>query len=291
MNTKNPASPRIAFFGTPAFAVHTLDELEKSGFTPSLIITALDRPAGRNLVITPPPVKLWAQARGVPVLQPVKLTTEIAKEITSYAPDLFIVSAYGIIMPKHILDIPPYCTLNIHPSLLPRLRGASPVQSTLLSEHTAGVTVMVMDELMDHGPILAQKEVPFPEWPERLPKESELEETLAREGARLLAEHIPAWVSGQARATEQDHARATYCKKIKKEDGLLDLSDPAEANYRKIKAFDTWPRAYFFVQKHGKPLRVIITEAELENGTLVIKRVIPEGKKEMEYEAFLKGNK
>lgn len=291
MNTKNPASPRIAFFGTPAFAVHTLDELEKSGFTPSLIITAPDRPAGRNLVITPPPVKLWAQARGVPVLQPVKLTTEIAEEITSYVPDLFIVSAYGIIMPKHILDIPPYGTLNIHPSLLPRLRGASPVQSTLLSEHTAGVTVMVMDELMDHGPILAQKEVPFPEWPERLPKESELEETLAREGARLLAEHIPAWVSGQAHAVDQDHTRATYCKKIKKEDGLLNLSDPAEMNYRKIQAFNAWPRAHFFVQKNGRPMRVIITEAELENETLVIKRVIPEGKKEMEYEAFLKGNK
>lgn len=291
MNAKHSTPPRIVFFGTPAFAVHTLDELAKNGYVPVAIVTAPDKPAGRNLLLTPPPVKVWAETQSIPILQPATLTADIGSAIRAYAPDLFIVSAYGLIIPKHILEIPPRGTLNIHPSLLPRLRGASPVQTTLLSEHSAGVTVMVMDELMDHGPILAQKEVPFREWPPRLPKESELEETLAREGARLLAEHIPAWVSGQSRPTDQDHTRATYCKKIKKEDGLLDLSDSAETNYRKIKAFDVWPRAYFFAQKNGKPIRIVVTEARIENGSLVIERVIPEGKKEMAYETFLKGNK
>jgi len=284
--------PRIAFWGTPRFAVCILDELEKAGFVPELVITAPDRPAGRNLTITPPPVKLWAKERGIAVLQPEKLTEEVLRTLASQKRfDLFIVAAYGLIIPEKFLSLPRHGVLNVHPSLLPKLRGPSPVQTAILTENETGVSIMLLDAEMDHGPVIAQKKVVS--WkgaPEKIPKASDLEQLLAHEGGRLLAECIPGWIAGTVTAREQDHARATYTKKIAKRDGLLDMHGDPEEAFRKIRSFDRWPRAHFFAEKNGKKMRVIVTDAAYAGNKLVITKVLPEGGKETDYAVFLKNN-
>lgn len=277
---------KIAFFGTPQVAVYVLEELKKAGIVPELIVTAPDKPAGRKLVLTPPLAKLWAEENFISTLQPTTLKdSRVVQTINDEGPwDLFIVAAYGNILSKEILELPKYGTLNIHPSFLPSLRGASPIQTAILEENETGVTVMLMDEEMDHGPIVAQEKVNIKNWP---PKASELEKILASYGGKILAGVIPKWISGEIEPREQDHDKATFTKKITKEDGLLDLNDNPDKNYRKIQAYDIWPRTYFFIEKNGKKIRVVITKASLENGELIIRKVIPEGKKEIAYEDFL----
>lgn len=277
---------KFAFFGTPQFAVGILDELEKAGFLPSLVVTAPDKPRGRKLVVTPPEVKVWAQKRNIPVLQPEKLDGTFDFRLSTF--DLFIVVAYGKIIPKEILALPRHGSLNVHPSLLPKFRGPSPILSSILLGEKPGVTIMLMDEQMDHGPIVAQKELEIKDFETNPPYGSELENDLARFGGRLLAEVVPAWISGKITSIPQDHSAATYCKKIQKEDGFLDLSDDGLKNFRKIRAFHAWPRTYFFSERQGKKIRVIVTDAELREGKLIIKKVLPEGQRETSYEEFLK---
>lgn len=278
---------RIAFFGTPEVAVHVLEALAQADIIPVLVITAPDAPQGRGLVLAPPPAKVWAVAHTIPVLQPPKLDDAVLSELRTVRCDLFVVAAYGKIIPENIFHLPRYETLNVHPSLLPRLRGASPIQSAILEEKETGVSIMLLDAKMDHGPIIAQKKIPISPWP---PKARELERILATEGGKLLAEVVPEWIRGRVVRREQDHGSATFCKKFIPNDALVELADDAEKNFRKIQAFDRSPRAHFFTEKNGKKMRIIITDATLEDGKLVIKRVLPEGKKEMSYEDFLRGN-
>lgn len=283
--------PAFAFFGTPELSTTVLDELEKAGHLPLVVVTGKDKPQGRHLVLTPPPVKEWAEKRGIPVLQPATLKgDEFTNELKHYEPqggwDVFALAAYGKIVPQHVLDLPRRGILNVHPSLLPRLRGASPIQSAILEEDSTGVTVMLLDAEMDHGPIVAQRKVEVPGWP---PKHEVLEELLAREGGRLLAEVFEPWVRGDIEAVEQDHSKATYCKKIAKGDAKIDLEDAPEQNLRKIRAFSGWPNAYFYVAKGDRFMRVVIKDAELaRDGTLRIIRIVPEGKKEMDYADFIR---
>lgn len=286
MKNKSSENIKIAFFGTPQVAVYVLDELKKAGIVPDIIITAPDMPAGRKLILTPPLVKTWADENNIKTLQPKTLKdSAVVNTLEKAGPwDLFIVAAYGKLIPKDILDIPNRGTLNMHPSLLPRLRGASPIQSSILTENETGVTIMEIDEEMDHGPIISQEKVKIPDWP---PKASELEEILSMHGGKMLAKVIPDWINKKITSKEQNHDDATFTKKIKKEDGFIDLKGKAQENYRKIQAFNIWPRTYFFTEKNGKKIRVIITNATLENGKLIIKKVIPEGKKEMDYSVFL----
>ncbi len=280
---------QFVFFGTPDFAVGVLEELEKKNLLPSLVITAPDKPQGRGLTLTPPPVKVWAEARKISILQPEKLNEEFLNELKKQNWDLFVVAAYGKIIPKNVLDFSEHGTLNVHPSLLPRLRGASPVQSAILSEEKTGVTIMQIDEEMDHGPIVAQRERVIKDFTSNPPRGSELESDLAHFGGELLAEVIPEWISGKITPAPQDHTHATFCKKITKEDGLIDLaSDPLE-NLRKIRAFDVWPGAYFFYTSAEKRIRVRITDAEIREGEFRLLRVVPEGKKEMSFEDFSRG--
>ena len=145
---------------------------------------------------------------------------------------------------------------------------------------------MLVDEKLDHGPLIAQARIKLPVWP---PRASVLSDILAAEGGQLLSEIIPDWISGKITAKEQEHERATYAKKITKEEGLIDLNASPEENYRKIQAFNTWPGTYFITRRNGKDVRVKISEATLKNGTLKILRVIPESKKEMDYVDFLRG--
>jgi methionyl-tRNA formyltransferase len=286
-NNKNIA---WAFFGTSRFSTLVLDELASRGLVPRLIITAEDKPKGRKLVLTPPEAKAWAEKNGVSFIQLKSLRDpEVVKTIASYSPegfDVFVVASYGKILPQAILDMPRHQTLNVHPSLLPKLRGASPIQSAILSENSTGVTIMRLDAEMDHGPLLAQQEVPMPEWP---PYADEAETLLAQAGGALLADVLPRWIAGEISETEQNHSQATSCSKIAKADGLLDLSASADLNLRKIRAYHAWPGAHFMHEKNGVSMRVIVKRAHMENDALVIERVVPEGRKEMDYLDFLRG--
>lgn len=283
--------PRIVFFGTPDIAVAALSALEKAGLTPELIVTNQDRPQGRAHKLTPSPVKLWALEHHIKVLQPFTLISdEIAHKLTECNADLFVVVAYGALIPNTLLSIPTHGAINMHPSLLPKLRGPSPIRSAILSDiRETGVSIMVMDKEMDHGPILAQQRIDIKEsdWP--LPGRV-LDRQLAELGGALLADTIPKWCAGTITPVEQNHAAATYTKKITKEMGELTL-DPynlpggteAYIMLCKIRAFDGWPGTFFFYND----MRIKILGAELTNsGTLLITRIIPEGKREMEFKAF-----
>ena len=270
-------SLQFAFFGTDEFSVIVLNELKNVGFIPALVVTAPDTRKGRGLKLTPPPVKVWAEKFGIKFLQPQKLDTNFVSQMSNVKCQMFIVASYGKVLTKEILAIPERGALNVHPSLLPLYRGPSPIQSQMLDGvETTGVTIMFMNEKIDHGPIVAQQVSGFKIYDLRFKK---LRDELARLGGKLLAQTIPDWVAGNIDTQEQDHIAATYSKKIKKEDGLMRLSDNPELNYRKFLAYSDWPSAYFF--QNGK--RIKITDAELKDGQFIIKKIISEGKKEISY--------
>ncbi len=276
------------FFGSSQFSIFVLDELAKLGFTPSAIVTTPDKPQGRKLIMTPNVVKTWSLNHGIKVYDPAKIDANFIEILKAESADVFIVASYGKILPKNLIELPPGNTLNIHPSLLPQYRGASPLQAAILNDtkHT-GVSIMRIDEEMDHGPIVAQKEITVNEWPTY----EVFEEMMAREGAILLATILPDWIAGKIAEKEQDHSAATYTKKSKKEDGLIDLSGDPYVNFRKIQAYHQWPQAYFMISKNSKDMRVKITAASFSGGKLVIEKVIPEGKNEMSYSDFQSGFK
>jgi len=288
----------FVFFGTSELSVKILEKLIENGYVPSLVITAPDKPKGRKMIMTPPPLKVFAQAHNLKVDQPASLSTYnpassagrlqprlIGGQATTY--NLFIVASYGKIIPKSILDIPKYGTLNVHPSLLPKFRGPSPIQSFILSgEEKTGVTIMLMDDKIDHGSILSISKIKSKISNLNAKK---LEEELAILGGEMLVDVIPKWVSGEIKPKEQDHSQATFTKKIIKEDGLVDLEkDKPETIYKKFLAFQPWPGIYYFAQKNNPKIRVIITDMELKDGLLLIKKVKPESKNEIEYEKFMK---
>lgn len=281
----------FAFFGTPDVASETLEILKESGFLPSLIITSPDKPQGRRMIVTPPPAKVWATENKIPYIQPEKLDREFTLKLSTFNFQLFVVVAYGHIIPKSILSLPKFGSINIHYSLLPKYRGASPVESAILNGDTeTGVTIQQMEFKLDSGPILAQEETIIA--PDE--KAPELRKRLIKIGGEMLvkiletpslSEHSPS-TRGRWEGEKQNESEATYCSKIKKEDGLIDLENNPEKNYNKFRAYATWPRTFFFINNK----RVIITEATLENNQFVIKKVLPEGKKEIRYEEFLRAN-
>ncbi|MDP3965787.1 MAG: methionyl-tRNA formyltransferase [bacterium] len=284
---KKKSDFQFAFFGTSHIAVFVLDELKTAGLLPSLIVTPPDKKRGRGLALQPSPVKEWALAHVIDILQPEKLDSGFVELLTTNYKLLTvcIVVDYGKILPRTVLGIPRRGFLNVHPSLLPRLRGPSPIRSAILNdEKTTGVSIIRLDEEMDHGPIIAQKRIAIDEQM----RVAGLEETLMREGGRLLAQALPQWVKGEIDAHEQNHDIATYSEKIKKEDGLLNLADDARLNLRKIRAYEGWPGTYAFFERSGKKIRVGIVDAHVQDGALVIDRVKPEGKKEMGYAEFLR---
>lgn len=285
---------RFAFFGTPHIARTVLDELEAAGYTPALVVTNPDAQVGRKHVLTPPPVKVWASERNIPVIQPASLKNPTTlPELTDSSWDFFVVAAYGKIMPQWVLDLPTHGTFNVHPSLLPRLRGASPIRSAILNdERETGVTIMLMDAQMDHGPILVQEpaNIEPTEWP--VPG-TVLDERLARQGGQLLARTIALYCRGEIIPREQDHAAATFCTKITKDMAELVL-DPhhlptgslAYQYLLKVRAFDGWPETFFM---HNDK-RVKIKGAEIINDVFTPIRVVPEGKSEMAFTDYRKAH-
>lgn len=281
-------TPLFAFFGTPHFAVKVLDALEANGLLPALVITAPDKQRGRGLEVSPAPAKQWALERGIDVATPEKLTDpEFLAELSNTEWDCFAVAAYNKLLRREVLDIPRRGALNVHPSLLPKFRGPSPALSAILTdERTTGVSVMLMTEEMDAGPIVAQSRIELEEsaWP---PHGSMFEDLLATEGGNLLAEVMQPWVDGEITPEPQDESQATHSRKFVDADALVDLAGNPNMQLLKIRAFDKGPRAYFL---HDNK-RVIITDAELIDGKLEILKVIPEGKKEMPYADFVRGQK
>jgi len=260
----------FAFFGSSHFSVFFLDALKNLGIVPKLIVSTPDKPQGRKLILTPTPVSLWAKENNIPLITPPSLKVEIP-ELSDF--DLFVVASYGKIIPQAILDLPKDGVLNIHPSLLPKYRGPSPIQSAILDDDKqTGVSIMKLDAEMDHGPILAQEKIDIKEWQPLF----DMKKVMAEKGAELLLKHhkdIP---------SEQDHAKATYTKKTIKEDGLIDLKDDAYTNYRKYCAYTPWPSVFYFKDN----MRIKITKARFENGAFIIEKIIPEGKSEMDASSY-----
>lgn len=273
------------FFGTPDVASKTLDILKENGYLPSLIVTSPDKPQGRKMIITPPPVKTWAIENDIPFLQPEKITPEFISIIKSKETDLSIVVAYGKILPEELINIPKLGTINIHYSLLPKYRGASPVESALLSgESKTGVSIQQMVYKLDSGPIIAKEEVNI----DINETKETLREILINTGGVLLCEILPKIILRDISLADQDESKATFCKKINKEDAEIRIGDNPLENYNKYRAFAGWPEVFFFANKNGKNIRVKIKEAVYEDNLFIIKRVIPEGKNEMDYKDFLK---
>lgn len=284
---------KMVFFGGEPLGVPALEELSLAGIVPDLIVCNPDRPAGRGQKLTPPPVKKWAEENNVEVFQPESYSDQTTLDVlTKQEWDLFVVVAYNFILPKWLLNTPNQGVLNIHPSLLPKLRGASPIRTAIKSDlyDYVGVSIMLMDEKMDHGPIIVQKqmEIAADNWP--LPG-SELDEALARMGGAMLADTIPKWLAGDITPTDQEHSHATYCGRFKKEDAELAL-DPhnlpknieAKAALHHIHAFQGIGDSYFIY----KDIRVKIKQAEMgHNDTLRLLRVTPAGKAEMDFEHYL----
>ena len=273
---------KIGFFGTPDYAVMTLDALNQASFDIAFVVTMPDRPQGRKMLLTPPPAKVWAEQHKVPVLQPEKLRdTSFTDSLKKLECDVFVVIAYGKIIPDEILNIPKAKSLNIHGSLLPKYRGSCPIETAILEdEKKTGVTIIRMDSEMDHGPVIAMKDVIVEPWP---PRAEVLGNEIVKTGSELLVSILPDWVSGKLPEIEQDHSKATFTKKIEKEDGLINLNDDGYKNYLKIQAYHGWPSAFFFIEKDGKKIRVKITQASFKDGKLSIEKVIPEGKSEIDY--------
>ena len=267
----------------------TLEALTKAGYIIPVIVTMPDKPKGRKLILTASPVKVWAEQHSIPVLQPetLKNNNEFEQALKSYGCDVFVVIAYGKIIPENILNIPKAKSLNIHASLLPKLRGSCPIETAILEDtQKTGITIQRMDALMDHGPIVAMQEVVYEPWP---PTALELGNKLVEAGSDLLVKIVPEWIAGTIKEQEQDHSRATVTKKIVKEDGLLDINADPYLNFRKIQAYHEWPQAFFMHDHNGTSIRVKVTSASFKDGKLALEKVIPEGGKEMSYKDFESG--
>ena len=277
---------KIGFFGTPEYAVITLNALKSAAKELnneiSFVVTQPDKPKGRKMLLTPPPVKIWAQENSITVYQPEKLRDpEFIENLKKHDCDVFVVIAYGKIIPDEILNIPKHKSLNIHGSLLPKLRGSCPIETAILNgEKITGATIILMDKEMDHGPIVAMKEVIVEPWP---PTSQVLGKAIVETGSELLISILPKWIAGEINPTEQNHLEATFTKMIQKEDGLIDLNGDPYKNYLKIQAYSGWPSAFFFKEINGVKTRIKITQASFSDGKLIIEKVVPEGKTEIKY--------
>ncbi len=282
---------KYAFFGTPDFAAVILEKLIKSGFPPVVVICNPDKPVGRKKIITAPPTKIIAQKYGIPALQPESLEIENwkleIKKIKNEVFDFFLVAAYAQIIPKEILEMPRLGVIGVHPSLLPKYRGASPIQSVILSgEPETGVTLFLVDEKVDHGQIFAQRKLEFSISSDKVvsPRQSrdnfqfsKLQQLLAELAGDLLIETLPKFLKGEIAPLPQDENRTTYTKKFKTEDGHVDLEkDEPTIIERKIRALNPEPGVWTI--QNGKRMKILEAELTPEN-KLKLKKIQFEGKK------------
>ena len=296
---------RIVFIGTGEIGVPTLRALLDSEHEVIAVITQPDKRVGREQRIEPPPIKKGIARTRIPILQPARIKDQQAtEEIRGLTPDVIVVVAYGQILPRDVLEIPRLACLNLHASLLPGWRGAAPIQATIAAgDCETGITVMYMDEGLDTGDILLQRRV------EILPNDTggSLHDRLAQIAPEALLESLRLVAAGNAPRIAQDNIRATYAPKLKREHGLIDWSEPAEAIERKIRAYNPWPGAFMKVDHqnlkvfsasvvdiNGQPGEVLRSDKDLVvatgKGALSLAEVQLEGKRRMSAAEFLRGH-
>jgi methionyl-tRNA formyltransferase len=251
---------RIIFMGTAELSCASLEKLcAGRNFSVAAVVTQPDKPKGRELKLTPSPVKILAEKFQLPVLQPLKARDEgFISGLRTLQPDVLVVVAYGQILPQAILDLPKFGCINVHTSLLPKYRGAAPIQRAIADGETeTGVTIMKMDAGLDTGPVLSMRRTPI------LPADDSqvLHDRLAQLGAELLVETIPGYVAGEILPQPQPLQGASYAAKIKKEDGQIDWDDPAEKIFNRLRAFTPWPGAFSFLQTNDRPQLLKIWKA------------------------------
>ena len=300
---------KIVFMGTPDFAVGALEALVEAGHEVVAVVTQPDKPKGRGKEMQMTPVKACAMKHNIEVFQPVKIKTSEAVEVLKgFAADLFVVAAFGQILSKEILDMPKFGCVNIHASLLPKYRGAAPIQWAILDgEKETGVTIMQMNEGLDTGDMLTKVIVPI----EDTDTGESLFDKLADAGAKLLLETIPQIEAGTLQPEAQDDSKSTYAKMIKKEMGHIDWKKEAVVLERLVRGMNSWPSAYTYL--NGKTLKVWEASVEEKESNaaagevvevtkdsikvqtgkdlLVLKQIQLEGKKRMDVAAFLLGYK
>lgn len=300
---------KIIFMGTPKIAEEVLSKLINSEYRPELVITQKDKPVGRKQDVLASPAKLLAEKNNIETFTPDSLKDEsVVKKIKDFNPDVIIVVAYGKIIPQSIIDIPKFGVLNIHASLLPKYRGASPIQHAILSgDKITGVTLMQIDEKMDHGPMLAKKEVEISD----IDTTETLSEKLSEAGSYLLLEVLPDLFLGKIKPEEQEHEKATLAKILKKEDGEVKEEQTAKEIERMSRAFYPWPGIYLNLKLKDKELKLKLTKIALaecedkkdklylnkdkklilntKDGCLELIEVQPESKNKMSGEAFYQG--
>ncbi len=244
---------RVVFMGTPEFATPALEQLVINHHQVTAVYTQPDRPAGRGQSLVQSPVKHAALARQIPVMQPASLKDRAALEqLTELGPDAVVVAAYGKMLPRPVLDLPRFGCLNLHPSLLPRYRGASPVVAAILSgDEFTGVSVMLLDEGMDTGPVLSQAAVSI----SPIDNAGSLMSKLAQVAARLLIETLTRWSRGEIAPRPQNEAEASYCGTVAKSDGEIDWSRATVDIWRRVRAYNPWPGSY--TRWQGKQLKII----------------------------------
>lgn len=284
---KESKNIQFAFWGTPDVASKTLEILKQNGYLPSVIITSPDKKSGRGLNMCSTPVSNWAEANKINCLKPERIDDDFIKKFKEQKIELSIVVAYGKILPKDIIHFPKLGTINIHYSLLPKYRGASPVEQALLdNQNKTGISIQQMEFKLDSGPILAEEELNI----NINDNKNDLRNNLIITGANLLSKIIPEIIENKITPKIQNEKNASYCTKIKKEDGEIKLHENGLKNYNKYRAFTGWPGTYFFIDKNNKKIRIKINKAKYENDSFIIERVTPEGRKEISYSDFLKSN-
>jgi methionyl-tRNA formyltransferase len=236
---------RIVYAGTPDFAVPALEALLDMGAEVAAVYSQPDRPAGRGRKLTASPVKQLALQHGLTVEQPGSLSSSAVKTLAGYGADLMVVAAYGLILPPAVLALPRFGCVNIHASLLPRWRGAAPIQRAILSgDAETGISLMQMEAGLDTGPVYAKKRIPIG----AEQTAAELHDALALLGAEMLREHLPGLLAGTLMAVPQESGAVTYAAKLEKSEAWLDWSQPAVALHRQIRAFNSWPVAQTHLQ-------------------------------------------
>lgn len=275
---------KIIFFGNTRFSVIDAKALHEK-FRLSAVVTFPDKikKSGASEIS---PVKSFASENGIPIIEADKLSGEVIEEITKLQPDFIVVADYGLILPPKLLSLPKYTALNVHHSLLPRYRGPAPAPAAILNgDKEAGVSVIVMSGKVDAGDILMQVRYTL--------SPDETTDSLLTQlnilGANAVCEVIERYLNGNATPQKQDESLATLTGYMHRNDGLIDLSGNAEVNWRKIRAYGEWPGTFFLVKHGGKELKVKIKKAAYRDGALTIERVIPENKREMSYDDFLRG--
>jgi methionyl-tRNA formyltransferase len=302
-STFAPLSTRVVFMGSPDFALPTLKALTER-YDVVGVVTQPDRASGRGRELKAPPVKRLALELGLPVMQPEKLRLpEAMEQLHAWAPELIVVAAFGQILKKDVLELPRYGCINVHASLLPRWRGAAPINAAILhGDDETGVTIMQMDVGLDTGPMLSQRSIPLT----REDTAGSVFDRLSTLGADLLLETLPEYLSGKLTPIPQPEEGVTYAPMLKKDEGQLDFAHDVHELERRVRAFNPWPGA--FIDFHGAPLKVhrarvgagevpvghrLIYQSQPAigalGGMLILEEVQPAGKKSMSGKAFLAG--